>query len=62
MKEKLKNCSTSSTSCTYFLGIIGAAIYFISHASCFWIGVLGFLKALIWPVFLVFEIMKYLEM
>jgi hypothetical protein len=26
----------------YGLGFIGAAIYFISHATGFWIGVLGF--------------------
>lgn len=43
----------------YGLGFIGAAIYFISHAAGFWIGVLGFLKALIWPAFLVYEAFKY---
>jgi hypothetical protein len=39
----------------YGLGLIGAAIYFISQATSFWAGVLGFLKALIWPVFLVLK-------
>ena len=42
------------------LGIIGAAIYFIGQASTFWMGVLGFLKALIWPVFMVYEAFKFL--
>ena len=46
----------------YGLGFIGAAIYYISTATCFWVGVLGFLKALVWPVFLVYESMKYLGM
>ncbi len=46
----------------YGLGLIGAAIYFISHATGFWMGVLGFLKAIIWPVLLVYELMKYLGM
>ena len=46
----------------YGLGFIGAAIYYISTATSFWAGVLGFLKALIWPVFLVYEWMKYLGM
>lgn len=46
----------------YGLGFIGAAIYYISTATSFWMGVLGFLKALIWPVFLVYEWMKYLGM
>jgi hypothetical protein len=46
----------------YGLGLIGAAIYFISHATGFWMGVLGFLKAIVWPVFLVYEAFKHLGM
>ena len=44
----------------YGLGFIGAAIYFISVATGFWMGVLGFLKAIIWPVLLVLEAFKAL--
>ena len=44
----------------YGLGLIGAAIYFISQATGFWIGILGFLKALVWPVFIVYHLLKYL--
>jgi hypothetical protein len=43
----------------YFLGVIGAAVYYISKAVGFWFGVLGFLKALVWPAFLVYELLKY---
>jgi hypothetical protein len=46
----------------YGLGMIGAWIYFISHATTFWVGVLGFLKGIIWPVLLVYEALKYLNM
>ena len=46
----------------YGLGFIGAAIYFISHATTFWLGVLGFLKAMVWPAFLVYEALKYLKL
>ncbi len=46
----------------YGLGFIGAAIYFISHASGFWIGVLGFLKAIVWPAFVVFGALDKLGM
>jgi len=45
----------------YGLGFIGAAIYFISQATTFWMGLLGFLKAIVWPVFLVYELLKYLS-
>ncbi len=45
----------SSTGAVYGLGLIGAAIYYIGHAAGFWMGVLGFLKALVWPAFLVYQ-------
>ncbi|OGO60280.1 MAG: hypothetical protein A2029_08465, partial [Chloroflexi bacterium RBG_19FT_COMBO_47_9] len=40
----------------------GAYAYFISHTSTFWIGMLGFLKGIIWSATLVYEIIKYLNM
>jgi hypothetical protein len=42
----------------YFLGFLGAAVYNIQHAANFWDGVLGFLEALVWPAFLVYELFK----
>ncbi|HII71217.1 TPA: hypothetical protein HA265_00500 [Candidatus Woesearchaeota archaeon] len=44
----------------YFLGFLGAAVYFISNSTGFWNGVLGFLKAIVWPAFLVYGLLKYL--
>lgn len=44
----------------YGLGFIGAAVYFIGHAATFWKGVLGFLKAIVWLAFLVYEAFKFL--
>jgi hypothetical protein len=43
----------------YGLGMIGAAIFFIMQATSFWTGVLGILKAIIWPVFFVLESFKH---
>jgi len=43
----------------YGLGFIGAAIYFISTATGFWWGVLGFFKAIVWPVFFVYDALKF---
>lgn len=54
------NGNYASGSAVYGLGFIGAAIYYISIATTFWMGVLGFLKAIIWPVFLVLEALKFL--
>jgi hypothetical protein len=39
----------------YFLGFVGSLVYFLSHATDFWAGVLGVLKAFVWPAFLVYE-------
>jgi hypothetical protein len=58
MKENVQCNATGGA--VYGLGFIGAAIYFISTATGFWIGVLGFLKAIVWPVFMVYEAFKYL--
>lgn len=52
--------ANASGGAVYGLGLIGATIYFISHASTFWMGVLGFLKAIVWPAFLVYEALKSL--
>ncbi len=49
------------SSAIYGLGFIGAAIYFISAATGFWMGVLGFLKAIIWPVFLVYQLFGFIN-
>lgn len=43
----------------YGLGLIGALVYYIGHAATFWLGVLGFLKAILWPALLVYEALKY---
>ena len=46
----------------YGLGFIGALVYYLGHATTFWIGVLGFFKAVVWPAMLVYELLKYLNM
>jgi hypothetical protein len=60
MKKEMKGGTPSGA--VYGLGLIGAAVYFIGHAATFWAGVLGFLKAIVWPAFLVYEAMKKLGM
>ena len=52
--------SGGPASAVYGLGLIGAAVYFIVHACSFWMGVLGVLKAIVWPAILVYEAFKYM--
>jgi hypothetical protein len=49
---------SGSAGAVYFFGLIGAAVYYIGQATGFWMGVLGFLKALVWPAFLVYGLLK----
>ncbi len=67
MKKDSKNCNMPACnpkmSCgggVYGLGFIGSAVYYISTASGFWSGVLGLLKALVWPAFLIYDALKYI--
>jgi len=46
----------------YGLGFIGAVVYFISHASGFWIGVLGVLKAIVWPALMIYYLLDFLKL
>jgi hypothetical protein len=61
MKERMKG-NANGASAVYGLGFIGAAVYFISVATGFWVGVLGFLKAIVWPAILIYEAFKHLAM
>ncbi|MBN2202443.1 hypothetical protein JW777_10845 [bacterium] len=60
MDCKMQNTQTSGA--VYGLGFIGAAVFYISHATSFWMGLLGFLKALVWPAFLVYGALSKIGM
>lgn len=60
--EKSRNHTGSGIfGAAYFMAFIGAAVYFIQQATTFWGGVLGFLKALVWPGFLIYELLNFLK-
>jgi hypothetical protein len=54
--------TTGASEAVYGLGLIGAWIYYISHAATFWLGVLGILKGIVWPAMLVYEMLKFFNM
>jgi len=57
---KGKNYSgCGSGGAVYGLGFVGAAIYYVSTATGFWNGVVGILKAVVWPAFLSYEALKF---
>lgn len=50
----------NSSGWIYCLGIAGSFIYYLQSVSGFWEGVLAFLKALVWPAFVVYHLFKFL--
>lgn len=61
-KPKKKMRAQGGGSALYGLGFIGALIYYIQTADTFWFGVLGVLKALVWPAMLIYNSLKFLGM
>jgi hypothetical protein len=49
-------------SAVYGLGFIGALIYYVTTAPTLWMAVVGILKAIVWPAFLVYGMLKFLGM
>jgi hypothetical protein len=50
-----------SSDAVYAIGIFGAWVYYIGRAGTFQEGVLGFLKGLVWPAFLVYDVLVFLH-
>jgi len=46
----------------WFLGFIGALVYYLHvHSGSFWLVILAFLKAIVWPAYLVYHLMMFLN-
>jgi hypothetical protein len=53
--------SKHASSAVYGLGFIGAAVFYIKAAATFGAGVLGVLKAIVWPAILVYKALEFLR-
>lgn len=58
-KMRMKNDACGGV---YGLAIVGAAVYYIRHAPTFWVGLLGILKAIVWPAVLMYKVLELLKM
>ena len=45
----------------YFVAFIGAAVYFIQQAHSFGGGIVGILKAVVWPAVLLYQVLTFLH-
>ena len=62
ISPKTKKMANHQSSVIYGMAFIGAAIYFIKTATTFWMGVLGFLKAIVWPAILVYKLLEFFKL
>lgn len=58
----MNKCANGTSSAVYGLGFVGAVIYYISNAVTLTAGLIGILKAIVWPAFLVYEVLNFLGM
>ena len=56
-----KHTGSGAAGTIWFLGFVGAAVYFIQQAGTFGEGVIAFLKALVWPAFLIYNLLDFLR-
>jgi hypothetical protein len=51
---------TGGGDAVYGLGIIGALIFYVQQAEGFWPTIVAILKALVWPAFVVYDLLGFL--
>ncbi len=49
------------SSAVYGLGFVGALVYYIQHATTFVGGLVGIVKAMIWPALFVYRLIQLLK-
>ncbi len=56
----VRNIYRGGGDAVYGLGLIGALIYYIQHATTFGMGLLGLGKAIVWPALLMYKVVESL--
>jgi hypothetical protein len=59
-QQRIRTYQHGGGNAVYGLGLIGALVYYIQVAEGFWAVVVGILKALVWPAFLVYDALRAL--
>ncbi len=57
MAKNVKVVKQGGAGGAYFLGMIGAAVYYLHVSYGFWPSIVALLKALVWPAFLVYHLL-----
>lgn len=51
----------AGSSAVYGLGLVGALVYFLQHATTFGSVVIGILKAIVWPAIVIYKLFELLK-
>jgi hypothetical protein len=57
-KKKYQAIQSPGAGFIWFLGFIGALVYYVQQVDNFGAGVVAFLKAIVWPAFLVYKLLS----
>jgi hypothetical protein len=61
-KSTIEWTGGSASSGFYGLGFIGALVLNLQHTTSFVAGIIGFGKAIVWPAFLVYDLLSFLKL
>lgn len=61
MSKQSMSASRGGGDAVYGLGIIGAAVYYLQHSHTLLTGLLAILKALVWPTFVVYDLLRLIS-
>ncbi len=54
--------NNASSGALYGIGMIGALIYYLQHATTFIMGLIGIVKAIFWPAVIVYKVLEILKL
>lgn len=57
-KKKKSSSDHASSGSLYFVGFVGALVYWMQAAVGFGAVITGFLKALIWPAYIIYKLLE----
>jgi hypothetical protein len=57
-KNKVSGCLNGGI---YWLGFVGALIYYLPQSTSFWSGIVNFFQAVFWPVIMVYKLFTFLK-
>lgn len=60
IRWKTKCCNAPGA--IYGIGMLGALVYYIQHATSFWNGALGVVEAVFWPAMVIYRVFDLLHL